>query len=153
VTDTTTTLPSDAAAPESDDLDLRQMLVIRHDLKMRKGKLCAQAGHAPLMMLADTPGAGFRTNAQGVREFVVPDVDGTLEAWMLSGQKKVSVYVTSDEEMQDLHRRAEAAGLRCTQVVDAGHTEFKGQPTRTVLSIGPHPKDAVTPFTGDLPLY
>lgn len=146
-------LPPDAAPAGPADPDLRQMLVVRHDLKMRKGKYGAQAGHAPVMMMTDTPGAGFRTNATGKRELVVPDEDGSLEAWMLAGQKKVSVYVTSDEELQDLYSRASAAGLRCTMVVDAGHTEFKGQATRTILSIGPHPKAMVEPFTGHLPLY
>lgn len=146
-------LPPDAAPAGPADPDLRQMLVVRHDLKMRKGKYGAQAGHAPVMMMTDTPGAGFRTNATGKRELVVPDEDGTLEAWMLAGQKKVSVYVTSDEELQDLHRRASAAGLRCTMVVDSGLTEFKNVPTRTILSIGPHPKALVDPFTEHLPLY
>lgn len=137
------------------DADLRQVLVVRHDLNMRRGKLVAQTGHAPVMLMQNTPGAGFRTNAAGKREFVVPDEDGSLEAWMTGGQKKVCVSVKTDAELLDLFERATAAGLRCTMVTDAGHTEYHGVATRTVMSIGPHPRTLLDPFTGPdkLPLY
>jgi peptidyl-tRNA hydrolase len=143
----------ETSVTETSDPDFRQVLVVRHDLKMRKGKYGAQSGHGPVMMLQATPGAGFRPAANGKREFVVPDDDGSLEAWMSTGQKKIHLYVMSDEELLALFQRCTLAGLRCTMVVDAGHTEFKNVPTRTILAIGPHPRAMLDPFTAQLPLY
>ncbi len=136
----------------SDELDLRQVLVARHDLGMRKGKIAAQAAHASMAALLRGPGAGIRTSSDGSPEFVIP-LDTDLQAWLTGRFKKICVYVKSEAELLELHRKAQEQGLRCALITDAGLTEFAGVPTHTVLAIGPHPKATLQPLTGHLPLY
>jgi len=131
--------------------DYRQMLVVRHDLKMRKGKIGAQSAHGALCAFTHQPGVVIR-GEPGSREMVIP-LDEDAYAWFMGNYKKVSVYVTSDAELVELHDKVKAAGMRCHLVEDQGLTEFGSVVTRTVLAIGPHEKSRLEEFTGHLPLY
>lgn len=135
-----------------DNLDRRQVLVARKDLKMRAGKLAAQAAHASMGAVTRGKGALIREGGDGAHELVVP-LDADLHAWLTGQFKKICVYVGSEAELLELHQRALAAGMRCALIQDSGLTEFGGVPTYTVLSIGPHPKARLDPLTGHLPLY
>ena len=134
------------------DPNYQQMLVAQKSLKMRAGKLAAQAAHASLAALTGGPGAHIRTDEQGHPELVVP-LDADLYAWLTGRFKKICVFVNSEAELLALHEQALAAGLRCALIQDSGLTEFGGVPTYTVLAIGPHPKSVLDPLTGNLPLY
>ncbi len=134
------------------DPDYRQILVGQKALRMRAGKLAAQAAHASLAALTRGPGSAIRANDAGNLELVVP-LDEDLHAWLTGRFKKICVYVNSEEELLALHGQAQAAGMRCALIQDSGLTEFGGIPTYTVLAIGPHPKARLDPLTGHLPLY
>lgn len=141
-----------AAESALEEPDYRQMLVVRKDLKMRTGKAIAQGSHAAMGAVTRGYGAAIRTTPEGQRELAIP-LDDDLFAWLTGRFKKVCVYVTSEAELLALHEKAQAAGMRTALIQDAGLTEFKGVPTYTVLSIGPHPKARLDPLTGHLPLY
>lgn len=156
----------------------KQMIVMRRDLKMRKGKIAAQAGHAcveaVLMALVREgrlgqvrltedgswiyldEGAGIEDGTEGARHDSVPGAAAgptALSDWFDAGVAKVCVYVDSEEELLDLHRRAREMGFVSALIRDAGHTEFHGEPTYTCLALEPLYADQVDPLTGDLPLY
>lgn len=136
----------------SPDPDLRQMLVGRKDLKMRAGKLAAQAAHASMAALTRGPGSVIQAQPDGTAVLTVP-LDEDLHAWLTGRFKKVCVYVNSEAELLELHRKAQEAGMRSALIQDSGLTEFGGVPTYTVLAIGPHPKVRLDPLTGHLNLY
>lgn len=138
----------------------KQMIVMRRDLKMRKGKIAAQAGHAcveaVLMALARE---GRLSNVE-----VTPDDswvylvdDGSepspLTDWFGAGVAKVCVYVDSEDALLDLAKRGREQGFLCALVRDAGHTEFHGEPTYTCLAFEPLYPEQIDPLTGELPLY
>ncbi len=118
---------------------------MRKDLNMRKGKMIAQGSHASLKVLLDrgglTPDGGFAFTTTPA-----------MAAWLGGRFKKVCVSVTSEAELDGVAERARAAGLPCAVIVDAGHTEFHGVPTKTCLAIGPAWADEVDAITGSLPL-
>lgn len=143
---------NNAEIEQAENPDRRQMLVGQKGLKMRAGKLAAQAAHASLAALTRGPGATIRADSQGKMELVVP-LDEDLHAWLTGQFKKVCVYVNSEAELLELYRKAQDAGMRCALIQDSGLTEFGGVPTYTVLAIGPHPKARLDPLTGHLPLY
>lgn len=136
----------------------KQMIVMRRDLKMRKGKIAAQAGHAcveaVLMALArEGRGANLRaTDGWAWVEHAEGDVT-PLTDWFDAGVAKVCVYVDSEEELLDLAVRGRELGFVVALVRDAGHTEFHGEPTYTCLAFEPLPAEKIDPLTGDLPLY
>ena len=136
----------------------KQMIVMRRDLKMRKGKIAAQAGHtcveAVLMAIA-REGRGADIQAGDGWAWLYHDEDDRtpLTDWFDAGVAKVCVYVDSEEELLDLAERGRAAGFAVALVRDAGHTEFHGEPTYTCLAFEPLPAERIDPLTGELPLY
>ena len=139
----------------------KQMIVVRRDLKMRKGKIAAQAGHAcveaTLLALLREGRLGELRATPDDDWIYVEQPEGeaptALTDWFDAGVAKVCVYVDSEEELLDLHRRAKEMGFVSALIRDAGFTEFHGEPTYTCLALEPLYADQVDPLTGTLPLY
>jgi PTH2 family peptidyl-tRNA hydrolase len=126
----------------------KQVIVIRRDLRMRRGKEIAQGAHAATAWLADLVLQTMRPN----------DVDHLAlspaeQAWLESSFRKVTVKVNSEEELIAVYQKALDAGLVVHLITDRGLTEFGGVPTRTCLAVGPDYDDLIDPVTGDLELY
>ena len=111
---------------------LKQVIIIRKDLNMRKGKMVAQGSHASLGAYLDSPNT-------------------VALLWLENGQTKICVSVDSEEELIEIHKKAKVAGLPNVLIRDAGHTEFK-EPTLTAVGIGPCEAELVDPITGSLKL-
>ncbi len=122
----------------------KQVIVIRKDLGMRKGKMIAQGAHASLRVLLD------RGAADGDR-YVIEMTDA-MKAWMTGRFTKVCVSVDSEAALDEVVARAKAAGVPCALIVDAGQTEFHGVPTKTCCAVGPAWAADVDAITGALPL-
>jgi PTH2 family peptidyl-tRNA hydrolase len=136
----------------------KQMIVVRRDLKMRKGKIAAQAGHAcvnaVLMALAKENRLDKVVfNEYGATLTGVSENDSPLCGWFLNGEAKICVYVDSEEALLEIDRKAKEAGILCALIQDAGHTEFHGEPTFTCLAFEPQLPEKVDPITGELPLF
>lgn len=138
----------------------KQMIVVRRDLKMRKGKIAAQAGHAcveaTLMALARERRLD-EVRLSDDEGWVYLDDEGTeptpLSEWFDAGVAKVCVYVDCEEDLLDLARRGRERGFLVALVRDAGLTEFHGEPTFTCLAFEPLAAEQIDPLTGDLPLF
>ena len=127
----------------------KQVIVIRRDLRMRRGKEIAQGAHASMawlrqrvMPLLTPPGAVDQV------EFSPAE-----RAWLEGSLRKVTVKVGSEAELLAVYEKAIEAGLVAHLITDRGLTEFGGVPTRTCLGIGPDYDDLIDPVTGDLELY
>ena len=127
----------------------KQVIVIRRDLRMRRGKEIAQGAHASTAWLADRVLQGMTPD--GTVDHVA--LSAAERSWLQSSFRKVTVKVSSEEELMAVYRKAVGAGLVVHLVTDRGLTEFGGIPTRTCLAVGPDYDDLVDPVTGDLELY
>ena len=123
----------------------KQVIVMRKDLGMRKGKMIAQGAHASLKVVLD---AGARTS-EGT--FAI-QLDPAMAAWLGGRFTKVCVSVDSEAALDAIVEQARAAGVPCALIVDAGVTEFHGVPTKTCCAVGPAWTPAVDAITGGLPL-
>jgi PTH2 family peptidyl-tRNA hydrolase len=136
-----------AAAPQEPVVQIaKQVIVMRKDLGMRKGKMIAQGAHASLKVLLDAggmdpDGAGFTIR-----------LDPAFAAWLGGRFTKVCVSVDSEAALDAIVARAREAGVPCALIVDAGLTEFRGVPTKTCCAVGPAWADTVDAITGALPL-
>ena len=131
----------------------KQMIVMRRDLKMRKGKIAAQAGHACVdAVLKALAARGTPLGEDGEPVFAAGD-DSALAAWFSAGVAKVCVYVDGEEALLDVAEQGMDEGFVVSLVRDAGITEFHGEPTYTCLAFEPLFPEQVDPITGDLPLY
>ncbi len=129
---------------------IKQVLLIRRDLNMRRGKEIAQGSHAAIGFLVENlRGTLAKNRATEVMLELSPDE----ATWLLEGMAKVCLKVNSEAELVDLHKKAEASGLPSHLVQDSGRTEFHGRPTFTACAIGPADGAAIDAVTGDLVPY
>lgn len=129
-------------------MNTKQVIVIRKDLNMRKGKMCAQASHASMAFLTKNI-----TFGEGVT-LVLPDHTHKDEVrhWLNNSFRKICVYVNSKEELYELYSQAVDKGLIAHLIVDNGATEFNGVLTATCVAIGPHFDEKFEGLTNHLPL-
>ncbi len=117
------------------EFEYKQVLVFRADLKMSKGKIAAQAGHAAVSAAQDAYARHKKW----------------WEAWLFEGQRKIAVKVKDEKELSELEAAAKDLGLPHALIVDRGLTEIPAG-TVTCLGIGPAPEDKINRLTGKLPL-
>ena len=114
----------------------KQVIVVRAELDLSRGKWCAQAAHASVMVTEETR----KRHRAWYRK------------WLEEGQKKVVLQVPSLEELQGLKVLAEKMGIPSAIVVDYGLTEI-APGTVTCIGMGPAPSELVDKVTGSLPLF
>jgi peptidyl-tRNA hydrolase, PTH2 family len=123
---------------------IKQVIVMRHDLKMRRGKQIAQGAHASMSFICR------RLQQNGSVSF--DDFTEAQHAWLTGAFAKVCCRVDSEEELMEIHDKALDAGLEVHLITDSGKTEFHGELTRTCLAIGPDEADRIDEITGHLKL-
>jgi len=124
---------------EEDEEDFRPMkmtLVVRMDLAMSAGKVAAQCVHAAL----------------GAYRAAMVAIPAKVVEWEEQGEPVITLQVPSDAEIESLSVQAEALGLPCFAVHDAGRTEVAAG-SRTVLAIGPGYNEEIDVLTKKLKLY
>lgn len=122
---------------ENKKYESKQVIVIRKDLNMRKGKMISQGAHASLKVILDN---NHRLNDPPVKEWL----EGTFT--------KICVFVNSEEELLDVYDKASVVSIPCSLIQDAGFTEFHGIPTYTCCAIGPWTSEEIDTITGNLKL-
>jgi PTH2 family peptidyl-tRNA hydrolase len=118
---------------------IKQILVVRKDLNMRKGKIAAQCCHASM---------SFLTRRLPTKE----PITEVQQKWLDSSYIKICVSVDSEQELLDLFNRAKELNIEAHLVTDNGRTEFHGVPTVTCLALGPDYDTILDPISGHLKL-
>lgn len=135
-------------------MSTKQVLAIRKDLNMRKGKIAAQAAHASMKVFFDRirEWNGTWTNNGVIYDMIIGDVTQEMHDWAKGIFTKVCVSVDSEAELLAVYEKAKAEKLPCSLIQDAGLTEFGGVPTYTCVAVGPAENEKVDPITGHLKL-
>lgn len=126
-------------------MEHKQIIILRKDLNMRKGKLVAQGAHASM-------GAILSLCKQD-GDTLILEMDERTKPWLTGRFKKICVYVNSEEELLNIHEQAKQNGLVTSLIRDAGLTEFNGVPTLTAVAVGPDREDKVDAICKHLPLF
>jgi PTH2 family peptidyl-tRNA hydrolase len=125
----------DGEKANMEEFEYKQVIVFRSDLKLSRGKIAAQAGHAAVSAAEEARKHHRRW----------------WEAWASEGQCKIAVKVKNEKELLELERQANELALPTALIVDRGLTEIPPD-TVTCLGIGPAPADKVDRLTGKLKL-
>ncbi len=111
-------------------MELKQVIVVRTDLKLPKGKMSAQAAHAAV-------------------EAVLRSDEHLVTNWRKAGMKKVVLKVKDDKELIRYFQDAKDKGLTAAMITDAGRTIVLPG-TMTCIAIGPDDEDKIDEITGTL---
>jgi len=114
------------------EMALKQVIVVRDDLKLSRGKIAVQVAHAAVI--------GYLKSDSNLRR-----------KWLDEGQKKIVLKVKSLEELLEIKQKAESLKLVTGVVQDAGLTEIPPG-TITAVVIGPDDEKKIDKVTGNLPL-
>lgn len=109
---------------------MKQVILVRMDLKLPKGKMAAQVGHACVE-------AVLRSDKDKVKE------------WRSSGMMKIVVKVRDEKELYRYKQTAEDDGLKTAVITDAGKTVV-APGTVTCMAIGPDEDEKIDGVTGKL---
>jgi len=107
---------------------MKQVILVRKDLKMNPGKLASQVAHASLE-------AALKSNK--------------LKEWQKKGTKKVILKVKDEKELLYYYDLAKKNNLTNALIKDAAKTFFK-VPTLTCLAIGPDKEEKIDKITREL---
>ena len=129
---------------------VKQVIVVRKDLNMRKGKIAAQAAHASMAVLLNM--MEVQENGLYQQRSLHIDNESPLHIWLNGAFTKVCVSVNSEEELVELHEAAKQQNIPAALIVDNGLTEFNGVKTTTCLAIGPDYSERINMITGGLQL-
>lgn len=110
--------------------DFKQVIVVRTDLKLSKGKLATQVAHA-------SSEASLKADKK------------IIFGWKKSGMKKIVLKGDSKEHLYRLLQESKDRGLVTSLIQDAGKTEVTPG-TVTALAIGPASEDEIDKLTKDL---
>ena len=110
----------------------KQVILVREDLKLPKGKLAIQVAHASL-------DAASKSDKE------------IGEKWKSQGAKKVALKVSDDKELFKYMSMLENEGIKVSLIKDAGHTVVEPG-TITCLGAGPDSEDKIEKITGKLKL-
>ncbi len=130
--------------------DVKQVIVIRRDLHMRRGKEIAQGSHASSAWISFAVADALR---RGETTLDLSTITEAAKVWLTTSFRKVTLQVQTEEDIVSLHEQAVAAGLESQLITDSGKTEFGGNPTITALAIGPNRAIDIDAITGHLGIY
>lgn len=120
---------------------MKQVIVVRHELNMRKGKLAAQVAHASMEFIREQ-----LLETGGV------DLSQEEWDWLAGDHKKIVVSVTGLSTLELLEQRAREQLIHHVHMItDLGLTEFK-VPTITCLCLGPDKDEKIDHITRACPL-
>ncbi len=113
----------------------KQVIAVRTDLKMSKGKTAVQVAHGSVSSFVKT-------------KKYYPD---WADKWLSEGQKKITLKVGSQEEIHRLAEEARKLDIPYAIINDAGLTQLPPG-TTTVIGIGPSRTEHIDKISKELSL-
>jgi PTH2 family peptidyl-tRNA hydrolase len=102
--------------------EIKQIIVVRNDINMKKGELATQVAAASLKFLIEN-------NESNRNDQVFVTLSNNEASWLTGSFSQVVVGVDSAEQLQDIIIRAELMGVEA-------HANAKGD-TMTCVALGP----------------
>lgn len=114
-------------------MNYKQVILIRDDLKLPKGKAASQCAHAAV-------------------DCVLKSDPKKVSKWAGQGMPKIVLKVKDEKELMDFFQFCKDAGLTVSLITDAGRTVVEPG-TRTCVGIGPDEEEKIDKITSQLKMY
>lgn len=131
---------------------IKQVIVVRKDLNMRKGKMCAQVAHASMKVLLDECMRKLELKDGSIIREMEYGPGGYLYEWLEGAFTKIVVGCDSEAELVRLCTQAQQKNIPHALIIDNGTTEFGGVKTATCAAFGPYEATTIDEITGGLSL-
>lgn len=122
---------------------VKQIILVRRDIKLPPGKLGAQASHASL---------GVVKKLMTDENQLVMLPGSPLDLWWNGSWTKVCLRLDSIDDLAGLLAKCDEADLQYCIVKDNGLTVYHGVPTITCIGIEPSTAEKLDPIFGHLKL-
>ncbi len=100
--------------------DIKQVIIVRSDIEMGRGKVAAQVAHASLMSY-----------------FEAESMDREIaRKWLETGEKKIVLKLEGEDALRKFFEAFKFKKIPCALVSDAGFTQIPPG-TKTALGVGP----------------
>lgn len=124
---------------------IKQVIVVRKDLNMRKGKMCAQVAHAAMKVFLD------RISCQ-LEDSITINLTDEMSEWIIGAFTKIVVGCDSLDDILWIKAKCDIDNVPYAVIEDNGTTEFKGVKTITCISVGPDKAEVIDEITGKFKL-
>ena len=124
---------------------VKQVIVMRKDLNLSKGRLVTQGSHASIAFLTDK----MKANLSNPEALWWVNLSQAEKEWVYGTFYKVCLSVDSEKELLDIGHQAVMLGLSVKYIEET--TGFD-KPTITCLAIGPDYSSKIDPVTKHLKL-
>jgi len=136
----------------------KQIILVRKDIKLPKGKLGSQTAHASLgvvkkLILAGNLDPFYYDKILPHPEDIYGWKRDYIGQWWLGSWTKVCLGLGSIDELDPLLDKCVEANLIYDIVTDNGLTVYNGTPTITCIGIEPSSSEILDPIFGHLKLY
>jgi peptidyl-tRNA hydrolase, PTH2 family len=111
---------------------MKQALLVRHDLKLPKGKMAAQVAHASV-------------------DATLKSEEKMVKKWRKQGMAKIVLKVKDEDELIQLFQTAKEKGVVASLITDAGKTVV-APGTKTAVALGPDEDKEIDALVGHLAL-
>ena len=124
---------------------IKQVIVVRKNLCMRKGKIASQVAHASMKVLLD--------RGKNVDDNLVVNLTSEMKEWIDNSFTKIVLFVNTNEDFYNLMEKLDNQNeVPYALIEDNGQTEFNGVKTKTCVAVGPADSYKIDKFTKEFKL-
>lgn len=125
---------------------IKQVIIVRKDLNMSKGRIAAQVAHASIKVFLDR-----QINSDNDNNILIK-VTPEMKKWAEESFTKVVLGVNTVEELYKIINESDKAKIPFSIIIDNGFPQSHGGMTTTCIAIGPDNSEKIDKITGELEL-
>jgi len=126
--------------------DLKQVILLRRDLKLRRAEAAALASKASMAFIVE----GDESDRSGS---VQVELSGIEAEWMLGSSTRIVLGVTSEDAMRKLLLKAEIQGVSTYEITGSSSGKADEGIQLIAAALGPDDSDKLDLITGNLKLF
>jgi len=126
--------------------DLKQVILLRRDMKLRRAEAAALASKASMAFIVE----GDESDRSGT---VQVDITGIEAEWMLGSATRIVLGVSSEETMRKLLLKAEIQGVSTYEILGSSSGKTDEGIQLIAAALGPDEGDKLDLITGNLKLF
>lgn len=130
---------------------VKQLIIVRTDLGLSKGRLVSQGAHASLAVITNMMNRSISNG--GLIQYTLPTTFGSdVDIWLHETFTKVVLKVDSKQQLLDLYKKANELGLHTSFIRESSLIDENGDHTLTCIAVGPAKDEYLLPISEGLKL-